>query len=89
MTLFVADITGLAHITDVSDATKSIFLLTELRPEVCGMMPRSITCEAFNTIVDPTIQAENNLHFEADCAHTWSEKDKTTNKVGVKQEKQH
>jgi hypothetical protein len=52
------------------------------------MMPRSITYEAFDAMVDATIGAENDLYFEAECARTWSKKDKATDKVAVKQEQQ-
>ncbi len=88
VTLFVAYITGLSCETDVSDATKNMFLLTRLCREVPGMMPCSVTYEAFNTMVDGAIWAENELYFEAECTRTWSKKDKVTDKVAVKQEQQ-
>jgi hypothetical protein len=65
-----------------------MFLLTGLRLEVCGMMSCGVTYEIFNTKVDAAIQAENDLHFKAECARTWSKKDKATDKVAVKQEQQ-
>ncbi len=88
VTSFVAYITGLAHKTNVSDATKRMFLLTGLRPEVSGIMPCGVTFEAFDAMVDTAIWAENNLYFEAECARTWSKMDKVTDKVAVKQEQQ-
>ncbi len=84
MTSFVAYITGLARETDVSNATKRMFLLTGLCPEVRCMMPRGVTYEAFDAMVDAAIRAENNLYFEAECARPWSKKDKATDKVAVK-----
>jgi hypothetical protein len=86
VTSFVTYITGLARETDVSDATKRMFLLTGLRPEVRGMMPRGVTYEAFGTMVDTAIRAENDLQFEAKCARTWSKKDKAAEKSTAKQE---
>ncbi len=70
MTLFVAYITGLARETDVSDATKRMFLLTVLRPGVRGMMPHGVTYKEFDTMVDAMIRAENHLYFEAKCTRT-------------------
>ncbi len=61
VTTFVAYINGLARKTDVSDAIKHMFLLTGLRPEVCGMMPRGVTYEASDAMVDAAIRAENDL----------------------------
>ncbi len=61
MTSFVVYITGLACKTDVSDATKRMFLLTGLRPEVRSMMPRGVINEAFDTMVDAAIRGENDL----------------------------
>ncbi len=52
MTSFVDYITGLAHKTNVFDATKRVFLLTGLRPEVRDMMPRNVTYKAFDAMVD-------------------------------------
>jgi hypothetical protein len=86
MTLSVAYIKGLVRETDVSDVTKRIFLLTELRPEVHGMMPRGITYEAFDALVDAAIRAENDLQFKAACARTWSKRDKAADKPTVKHE---
>jgi hypothetical protein len=88
VTSFVAYITGLARETDVSDATKRMFLLTGLRPEVRGMMPRGVTYEAFDAMVDAAIRAENDLQFEAECARTWSKKDKAAEKSVAKPEQQ-
>jgi hypothetical protein len=88
VTSFDAYISGLAHETDVSDATKRMFLLTGLRPEVRGMMPCSVTYEAFDAMVKAVIWAKNDLQFEAECARTWSNKDKETDKVTAKHEQQ-
>jgi hypothetical protein len=52
------------------------------------MMPRGVTYEAFDAMVDTAIRAENDLYFEAECARTCSKKDKATDKVAVKQEQQ-
>ncbi len=88
VTSFVAYITGLACKTDVSNATKRMFLLTRLRPEVRGMMPCGVTYEALDAMVDAAIRAENDLYFEAECAHTWTKKDKATNKSAAKHDHQ-
>jgi hypothetical protein len=88
VTSFVVYITGLARETDVSDTTKRMFLLTGLHPEVRSMMPRSITYEAFDAMVDAVIRAENDLQFEAKCVRTWSQKDKATDKSAAKHDHQ-
>jgi hypothetical protein len=88
VTSFVAYITGLARETNVSDATKRMFLLTGLCPEVRSMMPRGITYEAFDAMVDSAIRAENDLQFEAECARTWSKREKAADKSIAKHEQQ-
>ncbi len=88
VTSFVTYITSLARETNVSDATKRMFLLTGLCPEVRGMMPRSVTYEAFNAMVNTAIRAKNDPQFEAECARTWSKKDKAAEKSAAKQEQQ-
>jgi hypothetical protein len=65
-----------------------MLLLIELRPEVRSMMPRGVTYKAFDAIVDAAIQAKNYLQFEAKCAHTWSKKDKVTDKSAAKHDYQ-
>ncbi len=86
VTSFVAYITGLAHEPDVFDLTKRMFLLTGLRSEVRGMMPRGITCEAHDAMFDATIWAKNDLKFEAGCMRTGSKKDKEADKDAAKHE---
>jgi hypothetical protein len=68
VTTFVAYITSLACKTDVSNATKRMFLCTGLCPEVHSIKPCGITYEAFDTIVDAAIWAESYLQFQAKCA---------------------
>ncbi len=86
VTLFITYITCITNKTHVSDTTKHMFLLIELCPEVYDMMPHDITDEGFHVIVDAAIWANNNLYFEAKCGHTWSKKDKATDKITEMQE---
>jgi hypothetical protein len=88
VTSFVAYINSLARETNIPDATKRMFLLTGLRLEVRSMMPRGVTYEAFNAMVDATIRAENDLQFEAECVRTWSKGEKVADKSAVKHEQQ-
>ncbi len=48
----VAFIRGFACDANVTDATKRIFRLTGLRPEVNGMTPRGLTYETFDDTVN-------------------------------------
>jgi hypothetical protein len=70
VTLFVAYINGLVPKTNVSDATKRMFLQTGLHLEVRGMMQRGVTDKSFDAMVDSVIWAENDLQFEAEFART-------------------
>jgi hypothetical protein len=88
VTSFVAYIIDLAHKTDISDATKRMFLLTRLHPEVRSMMPRGIAFEAFDTMVDTVIRAENNLQFEAESVRTWLKGENVADKTATKYEQQ-
>jgi hypothetical protein len=88
VTSFVAYINGLACKTNISDATKCMFLLTGLRSGVCSMMPRSVTYEAFDAMVDATIRAENDLQFKAECARLWSNREKVADKSAAKHKQQ-
>ncbi len=88
MTSFVAYFTGLARETDVSNATKPMCLLTGLCPEVRSMMPRGITYEALDAMVDVVIRAKIDLQFEVKCTRTWSKKDKAGEKSAAKLEQQ-
>ncbi len=65
-----------------------MFLPTGLRPEVRSMMPRGVTYEAFDAMVNTAIRAENDLQFEAECARTWSKREKAADKSVAKHEQQ-
>ena len=68
VTLFITYTTCLARKTDVYHAIKRMFLLTRLRKEEHNRMLRSVTYNAFDTMVNATIREENNHSFEELCA---------------------